>query len=88
MTATLRDVKKAAALIGATVVDDKAYGTHECTVEAPHRYRWADGLHMFVDCTNQPWKPDYQDLLDRMSYGIEPCTDPECDWCNSDEDDQ
>lgn len=77
--ATLKQVKKAAEAIGATVVDDIVGLTHECRVEAPQGFHWADGVHEFVDCCYTPWKPDYQDLLDRMSYGVEPCDD-QCEW--------
>ena len=83
MTATLRDVRKRAKALGAIVVDDKIGETHECTVEAPPGYRWAtDELHQFVNCSYRPWKPDYADLLDRMAQGIEPCPDPDCEWCH------
>jgi hypothetical protein len=84
---TLRQVKAAAAKIGAIVEDDKVGHTHECTVEAPPGYRWrADELHQFVNASYIPWKPDYADLLDRMADGIEPCPDPDCDWCHPEED--
>lgn len=84
---TLAKVKRAAAALGATVEDSKEGHTHECTVEAPHRHIWkSDDIHMLIDACYRPWKPDYADLLRRMSYGLEPCTDPDCDWCNSEED--
>lgn len=82
---TLRDVRRRAAELGAIVVDDKSGTTHECTVEAPAGYRWEAELHMLVDCANQPWKPDYADLLDRMSRGVELCDDPHCEWCHPEE---
>ena len=86
MTATLRQVKAAARKIGAVVTDDIIGETHECTVEAPAGYRWlAADIHMFVDSAYVPWKPDYADLLERMAYGIEPCPDPECEWCHPEE---
>lgn len=80
---TLKQVKKAAAALGAIVEEDKCEYSHECRVTAPHRKIWCDGVHEFVDCANRPWKPDYEDLLNRMSYGLEDCIDPDCDWCNS-----
>jgi hypothetical protein len=79
----LREVKTLAKALGATVEDRKSTSFHSCRVEAPPRFRWTEGdVHELVDETNRPWKPDYADLLSRMKYGIEPCTDPECEWCN------
>lgn len=85
MMATLRDVKRRAKELGAIVVDDKSGTTHECTVEAPPGFRWEVELHMLVDCTNRPWKPDYDDLLARMAGDVEPCTDSLCEWCHPEE---
>lgn len=83
MTVTLKDVRKLAKQLGATVEDDKIGNTHECRVEAPHRKRWAcRGVHEMVDSSFLPWKPDYADVLDGMKFGLEDCTDPDCDWCN------
>lgn len=78
----LKAVRKLAAKYGAIVCDDKSGMTHECTVEAPKGYRWGKELHMFVDCANRPWEPDYADLLARMANGPELCDDAECEWCN------
>jgi len=84
---TLKDVRKLAKKLGAIVEDSKIGHVHECTVEAPAGHIWkADDIHQFVANAYIPWKPDYDDLLDRMAYGIEPCTDPECDWCHPEED--
>lgn len=84
MPATLRDVKKLAAKLGVKVEDDKCCCTHECRVEAPRRKVWkCGGIHELIDYTNQPWKPDYDDILNRMNYGLEDCTDPDCEWCNN-----
>jgi hypothetical protein len=80
---TLRQVKAAALKIGANVDDHKSGNCHTCTVEAPHRKKWAcRGVHEMVDETNQPWKPDYADMLDNMNFGLEDCEDPDCEWCN------
>lgn len=82
--ATLATVRAFAATLGAKVEDDKAGNTHECRCEAPHGKVWAaDGIHEFVDAAHKPWKPDYDDLLARMKYGVEDC--PEglaCEWCH------
>lgn len=84
--ATLKQVKARAKELGAIVCDDKVGYTHECTVEAPAGHRWVtSSLHMFVDSAFLPWKPDYADLLDRMSMGIEVCPDADCEWCHPEE---
>ncbi len=79
---TLKEVKRVAAKLGAKVEDDRDGNTHECRVEAPHRKKWAcRGVHEMVDITNRPWKPDYADILANMEFGLEDCTDPDCEWC-------
>jgi hypothetical protein len=79
---TLRNVKALAKRLGAKVEDGKVGFAHECRVESPHRKRWAcDGIHELVDSANRPWKPDYADLLDRMSHGLEDCIG-DCEWCD------
>lgn len=79
---TLATAKKVAAKYGATLVDDKVGNTHECRCEAPHRHIWkCSDLHELISSAYRPWKPDYADIIDRMEYGIEPCTDPDCEWC-------
>lgn len=81
--ATLRHVKALANSLSASVEDDKAGYTHECRVEAPHGKVWScDMIHELVDATNIPWKPDYDDLLSRMNYGLEDCPIQDCEWCN------
>jgi hypothetical protein len=82
MAVTLKDVRKLAAELGAKVEDDRSGLTHECRVEAPHRKRWAcRGVHEMIDSTHRPWKPDYASVLSDMNFGLEDCTDPECEWC-------
>ena len=84
---TLRQLRAAASKLGATVEDTKIGHSHTCEVIAPDGKFWAEGdVHCMVDTTSQPWKPDYEDLLSRMSYGLEECTDPDCDWCHPEED--
>ena len=85
--ATLADVKKLGRQLGAIVTQDRVGDSIMLEVEAPTGMRWAEELHMFVDSAYLPWKPDYDDMLDRMkSYTLEKCDDPDCDWCNSEED--
>jgi hypothetical protein len=80
--ATLREVKALAKKLGAKVEDEKSGNFHTCMVEAPHRKRWAcDSIHELVDETNRPWKPDYDDMLTRMGYGLEDCLG-KCEWCD------
>jgi uncharacterized protein YcsI (UPF0317 family) len=83
----LRKVRAAARKIGATVQDDRIGHSHTCRVEAPSGMIWSCGdLHELVDDTNQPWKPDYEDVLARMSYGVEPCPlGDDCEWCHPEE---
>lgn len=82
---SLKKLRNAALKIGATVEDEKIGDSHSCRVEAPLGYVWvSDNLHEFVDSSWKPWKPDYADLLSRVSYGIKPCPLGEnCEWCNS-----
>jgi hypothetical protein len=80
---TLRMVRKLAQSIGAVVTDEKIGESHNCEVEAPAGMVWrASGNHCFTDSAYQPWKPDYADLHDRILMGFEPCTIPDCEWCN------
>lgn len=79
---TLREVKTIASFIGAKVEDDKVGHTHECRVEAPHRKRWSCcGIHELIASAYIPWKPDYNDIIERMEYGLEDCVG-ECEWCD------
>lgn len=80
---TLKDVRRVATIYGATVEDDKVGNTHECRVCTPKGKRWvADEIHEFITSANRPWKPDYDDLIDRMSHGVEDCGD-NCEWCET-----
>lgn len=82
--ATLQQAKKVAEKFKATLVDDKSGNHHECRCEAPKGFVWkCDGtIHELIDSCYRPWKPDYQDLIDRMNYGIEKCEEINCEWCN------
>jgi hypothetical protein len=86
---TLAKLKKVAATFGATVVDEKSGNCHCCRVEAPAGHIWAcDFIHELVDETNKPWKPDYADMIDRMTFGagVLLCpARPDCEWCDSEE---
>lgn len=44
-------------------------------LEAPPFHVWtASGTHAII-CT------DRKDARERSAYGVERCTDPDCDWC-------
>ena len=80
MTPTLANVKKVAAKLGATVIrkDD------ECNIEAPQGHVWsgATDIHESVGCANGYSITEvYAGQLDFMSYGVEPCEIPDCEWC-------
>lgn len=81
---TLAQAKKVAAKFGANLIDEKSGNCHCCRIEAPAHHKWMEGdVHELVDETNRPWKPDYADLINRMNHGVEVCTNPECEWCES-----
>ena len=80
---TLRQVKALAGKLGAKVEDDKCGHTHECRIEAPHRKHWVDGhVHEMIDAAYLPWKPDYAELISRMTCGLDDCIG-ECEWCDT-----
>ena len=79
---TLKDLRGACPT-GSILSDWKTGNSHTCEVEAPPGQLWkASGTHSLVAAAYRPWKPDYQDLKERVAYGIEPCTDPGCEWCS------
>lgn len=54
------------------------------SIEAPRGFVWsAMHVHEIIFNWNDgcPIQVLYADALDRMSYGIEPCHDAECEWC-------
>jgi len=88
MTATLKDVKKRAKELGASVTKERQGDTVVVYVTAPKGKRWEHELHEFVDSVHYMWPNDYDDLLQRMSYGLEECDDPQCEWCHPSENDE
>jgi hypothetical protein len=42
----------------------------------------ATGTHTITDSWHRGFKPDYADIFERMSDGLEDCEDPECDNCH------
>lgn len=85
MATDLRKLKSACNLIGASVLNERVGESWTCEVFAPARTTWrASGTHCMVDACYHPWRPDYVSLLTSVKLGTEPCTDPECEWCNDD----
>jgi hypothetical protein len=79
--------------IGAAVDETSLY-LGRVNVDAPIGKRWScDGIHALCVTwhvghnTIRPTWPEektaaIQDALERMSYGLEACDDPECDYCH------
>lgn len=72
--------------LGATMTEEVHGDSVRLGVEAPKGSRFAtEELHELVDWTYRPWKPDYADVLSRMSHGIEKCPHEDCEWCHPDD---
>jgi hypothetical protein len=87
-TFTLSDLKRVARKLDPNIeVTQDIIGDSYCVeVISPPGFMFSCGdLHILVDHTYRPWKPDYADLIERLGYGLEECTDPECEWCHPDE---
>ena len=76
--------------LNCTVYED----TKACIIiDAPDKHIFSNnGCHFFASYTamvESIWDDDVKadlwvDILDRLSYGIEDCNDPDCEWCNND----
>jgi hypothetical protein len=81
----LDKLKAEAAKVGATVDHDPETGA--IYVDAPARKLWkCDFVHALCGqaCNRggQTWYADeVRELLRRMSYGLDDCTEPDCDIC-------
>jgi hypothetical protein len=68
-----------------STLDDSMYDEIKC--EAPKGKIWACSLvHEIISAkekTEDPRCELWDDMLDRMSYGVEDCEDVECEWCNN-----
>jgi hypothetical protein len=70
---------------GASLVTDR---DDEIEVEAPAGMVWRcdTSLHALVasrwddECKDDLWA----DVLGRMKYGVTQCTEPDCEWCHPD----
>lgn len=79
----LRNLKKMAAMVDATVEVTHVGSATFLEVRAPRGMKWNEGGALtLVDVAEKPWKNDYKDVMSRMSYGLSDGTndyDPE-DW--------
>lgn len=58
----------------------------EILIDAPEGWHWmSDGIHQLVESrwSNEPVANLWQDALERMEYGLEPCDD-DCDEAMAD----
>ena len=73
--ATLQQVRALAKSFGAEV-EYYSSGDHTTlAVTAPGGFHWEGGVHTLVDSPFKPFKPDYADMLERMSFGLDKCDD-------------
>jgi len=71
-----------------TVHRDRERLEHEVLVDAPAGYVFrSSGVHQLVcaGADGTPLSDLYADAFERVSLGIEPCDDPECDVCHPEE---
>lgn len=75
-------VTREAQRIGATIDVRDGGRTYDVLVMAPKGMHWRDGAHELVaSCNRGPWSyaEVWQDTLERMQTGTEPCT-ADCEW--------
>lgn len=82
---TLAKLKDQAAKLNATVTVEREGLVKVCRCTAPMGYIWNTDVHEFVDEV-YTGPNDYEDIIYRMSFGLSPCTDINCDWCCPTED--
>lgn len=85
MTAEQRRAKQKVVALACKLGATLDYAGGEINVEAPPYHTWKEnpGVHELV---NSPWDDETQDdlwarALERMEFGVEPCTIQECEWC-------
>ena len=82
MKPTIANVRKVAASYGAEVVADTL---GRCiNVDLPAGRVWAaNDSHSVVGgvCPGEPMSEAYADLLEQMSYGVQECSDAQCEYC-------
>lgn len=77
----LKTVKRKAAKLGAVIDYDPAIGC--LSIEAPGKTVFkANGCHCLAYHTERGQPFDFEDAADSLDWGIEPCTNEECDICN------
>lgn len=80
---TLARLRQEAAKYNATVTVEREGLSTVCRCTAPLRYKWSgQDIHEFVDEV-YTGPNNYADIISRMKWGTEPCTDIDCDWCTS-----
>lgn len=92
MKPTMANLRRYAERIGATIDESSIDFGHIC-VDAPRGQVWmCDRIHGLAvhwetdsagrACPKE-WKDDaIEDVIDRMEYGLEDCTDADCEICN------
>lgn len=84
---SLPALRRAVTALGGVVTVSEGRGL-TVTCDAPAGCLWSsDGTHALVEATSGPgpasWRAELvAALLDRVAYGVEPCTDPDCDVCH------
>ena len=75
-------------LYGATMEVDRTGETSRVAIEAPLGQVWlCSEVHELVDSVNKPYANDWQDLLQRMGWGLKACPyGAACEWCNPTDD--
>ncbi len=84
-------VRRMAKRLGATFKVNSPADPLDVGVEAPRDHVWSCGvdIHELIGNCSDPFPEDvaetWEDLLDRMRYGVERCEVKDCEWCNSSE---
>jgi hypothetical protein len=74
--------------LNGTIHNNSTAKVHDYGIEAPQGYVWAATsthemiLHWFKG--NQAWD-NVQDAIERVTLGIVPCDDEDCEWCEKGE---
>lgn len=84
---TLAQIRRAITKHGAELTIQDAGDARTLNIDLPAGMRWVvNGCHAlaghFRPGESKGWASDvYTDMLERMEYGTEVCTDTECDIC-------
>ncbi len=82
-------VRYAAKKIGAEIVCNSTTEQYDYEVLAPNGMIFScDSIHLLVgNCFkgDPAWYEEvWKDLYDRISFGVEKCETPDCEWCSHD----